>query len=50
MPPKYFIIIVKNIMLKNTGFLYVWKETLVLCGFTALFILLSVKKFKIRLE
>ncbi|MFA4839818.1 MAG: ABC transporter permease [Candidatus Neomarinimicrobiota bacterium] len=50
MPPKYFIVIIKNIMLKNTGFLYVWKETLVLCGFIVLFILLSVKKFKIRLE
>lgn len=50
MPPKYFIIIIKNIMLKGTGLLYVWKETLVLCGMTVFFILLSMKRFKIRLE
>jgi ABC-2 type transport system permease protein len=50
MPPKYFIIILKNIMLKGTGILFIWKETLFLLGVTILFILLSIKKFKIRLE
>jgi len=50
MPPKYYIIIVKNIMLKGTGFFYVWKETLVLIGMTIFFIMLSIKKFKVRLE
>ena len=50
MPPKYFIIIIKNIMLKGTGFGYVWKETLILTGMILLFLALSVKKFKIRLE
>jgi ABC-2 type transport system permease protein len=50
MPPKYFIIIIKNIMLKGTGFSYVWKETLVLLGMTIFFIAMSVRKFKIRLE
>jgi ABC-2 type transport system permease protein len=50
MPPKYFIIIIKNIMLKGTGILYVWKETLILCGMTVFFIILSIKRFKIRLE
>ncbi len=50
MPPKWFIIIIRNIMLKGTGLLYIWKETLILFIFTAFFILLSVKKFKIRLE
>jgi ABC-2 type transport system permease protein len=50
MPPKYFIIIVKNIMLKGTGITFVWKETLILFGMMILFIALSVKKFKIRLE
>jgi ABC-2 type transport system permease protein len=49
MPPKYFIIIIKDIMLKGNGFIYIWKETLVLAGFTLLFILLSMRKFKIRL-
>ncbi len=50
MPPKYYIIIVKNIMLKGTGILYVWKETLVLIGMTLFFIILSINKFKERLE
>ncbi len=50
MPSKWFIIIVKNIMLKGLGMGYVWKETLILIGMTALFILLSVKKFNIRLN
>lgn len=50
MPPKYFIIIIKNIMLKGSGLLYVWKETLILVGMIVLFVALSIRKFKIRLE
>ncbi|MFC1733878.1 ABC transporter permease, partial [candidate division KSB1 bacterium] len=50
MPPRWFIIIIKNIMLKGVGFAYVWKETLILIAMMILFIGLSVKKFKIRLE
>lgn len=50
MPPRWFIEILKNIMIKGNGFLYVWKETLILTGMTFLFILISIKKFKIRLE
>ncbi|MFH1160800.1 MAG: ABC transporter permease [bacterium] len=49
MPPMYFITIIKSIMLKGNGFFYIWKETLILMGFTLFFILLSIKKFKIRL-
>lgn len=49
-PPKWFIVILKNIMLKGVGFEYIWKETLIIMGMTALYIGLSVKKFKIRLE
>lgn len=50
MPPKWFITIIRNIMLKGTGFLFIWKETLILVAFTVFFIGMSVKKFKIRLE
>jgi ABC-2 type transport system permease protein len=50
MPPRWFIVIVKNIMLKGTGFNYIWFETSVLTLMTGLFIFLSYKKFKIRLE
>ena len=49
-PPKYFIVILKNIMLKGVGIEYVWKETLVLIAMTFGFIVLSLKKFKIRLQ
>ncbi|NOY50100.1 MAG: ABC transporter permease [Chlorobi bacterium] len=50
MPSKWFIIIVKNIMLKGVGIGYFWKETLILLAMTVFFILMSVKKFKTRLE
>lgn len=50
MPPRWFIIIIKNIMLKGTGLQFVWKETLVLIAMTVVFIAISAKKFKIRLE
>ncbi len=50
MPPRYFITIIKNIMIKGTGFLYVWKETLVLIVMTVIFMALSIRNFKLRLE
>jgi ABC-2 type transport system permease protein len=49
MPPKYFITIIKDIMLKGNSIIYVWKETLIMILFTMTFIMLSIKKFKIRL-
>jgi ABC-2 type transport system permease protein len=50
LPPRYFIVIIKNIMIKGTGFIYVWKETLILIAFTVVFIVLSIRNFKIRLQ
>ena len=50
MPPRWFILIIKSIMLKGTGLAYFWKETLILIAMTLVFILASVKKFKIRLS
>jgi ABC-2 type transport system permease protein len=49
-PAKWFIIIIKGIMLKGVGIQFIWKETLILVGMTIFFIGLSVKKYKIRLE
>lgn len=49
-PAKWFIIIIKGIMLKGVGIHFIWKETLILLGMTVFFIALSVKKYKIRLE
>lgn len=49
-PAKWFIIIIKAIMLKGATIDIIWKETLILIGMTLFFILLSIKKYKIRLE
>jgi len=50
MPARYFIDIVKNIMIKGSGIGIVWKETLVIVGMTVFFLIMSIKKFKVRLE
>lgn len=49
-PSKWYYIIIKSIMIKGLGFAAIWKETLVLFGMTAFLMVLSLKKFKIRLE
>src|SRR5690606_14101979 len=49
-PAKWFIIIIKGIMLKGIGLGFLWKETLVLGAMTLFFIGLSIKSYKIRLE
>jgi len=50
MPTKWFIIIVKDIMLKGVGMAHIWQETLIIFGMTLFFIGVSVRKFKTRLE
>jgi ABC-2 type transport system permease protein len=49
-PAKWFILIIKGIMLKGVGMAFVWKETLILLGMTLFFIGISTYKYKIRLE
>lgn len=49
-PAKWFIIIIKNIMLKGTGFGAISFETGVLALIIVLLTSIAVKKFKIRLE
>lgn len=49
-PARWFLVIVRSIMLKDSGLLFLWKETLVLLVMTLGFIALSVKNFKVRLE
>ena len=49
-PAKWFIIILKNIMLKGVGWAFVWKETLILTGMLFFFIVVSIKNYKVRLE
>ncbi len=50
MPPRWFIVILKDIMLKGNGIQYIWDETLILVGMTVFFLVVSIKKFKVRLE
>ena len=49
-PAKWYIIITKGIMIKGVGVWGVWKETLIIAAMTLLFIFLSIKRFKIRLQ
>ena len=49
-PAKWYILMVKAIMLKGLGIASVWKENLVLLGMTLLFLGISIKRFNIRLE
>jgi ABC-2 type transport system permease protein len=49
-PAKWFYYIVRDVMIKGLTFDYIWKETLVLVGMTLFFMVLSLKKFKTRLE
>lgn len=50
MPTRWFIIILKNIMLKGVGITYFWKETLIIFSMALLFVGLSIKKFSVRLQ
>lgn len=49
-PAKWFIIIIRSIILKGVGMEILWKETLILMLLTVFFVTISVKRFKIRLE
>jgi len=49
MPSRWFIIIIKAIMMKGSDIMFLWRETLILVGLTLFFIAMSVKKFKVRL-
>lgn len=49
-PARWFIMVVKTIMIKGLGGVYILKETLILTGFIIFFLALSIKKFKNRLE
>jgi ABC-2 type transport system permease protein len=50
MPPRWFISALKTIMLKGEGIAYVWKEMAIMLSMSMFFIVVSIKKFKVRLE
>ena len=49
-PARWFLVIVRSIMLKDSGLLFLWKETLILLVMTIGFIALSIRSFKVRLN
>lgn len=49
-PAKWFIIMVKKIMIQGDGFMSVAGELAILCGMAALLLFLSIKSFKTRLQ
>ncbi len=49
-PAKWFIVIIKSIMLKGAGFGTIAFETYVIAFITLILVILTIKKFKIRLE
>ncbi len=48
-PAKWYIIIVKGVMIKGIGMEQIWKEILILLAMTGIFLIISIKRFKIRL-
>lgn len=50
MPPRWFLSALKDVMLKGVGISYIWKELLILSGMLLVFIIISVRKFQIRLD
>jgi ABC-2 type transport system permease protein len=49
-PAKYFIVVVKSIMLKGAGFSLIWKETIVMLGMLLFLLVISIGRLKTRLE
>ena len=49
-PAKWFIIIIKAIMLKGSSFALIWKETIIIITMTIIYTVISIRKYKIRLE
>jgi len=50
MPPRWFIDALKQVMLKGNGLAYIWPNILILSAMTTVFLVLSIKKFRLRLE
>jgi ABC-2 type transport system permease protein len=48
-PAKWYIIIVKGVMIKGIDVTQIWQELLILVVMTTVFLTISIKRFKIRL-
>jgi len=48
-PAKWYYTIVKSVMIKGLGVSAIWKELLILSGMMLFFLVVAIRKFKIRL-
>ncbi len=48
-PARWYITIIKDIMIKGVGINEILKETLIILGMTLFFVFVSIKRFRIRL-
>jgi ABC-2 type transport system permease protein len=49
-PARWFLLVVRGIMIKGAGLATLWQETLVLIGMTLFFLVVGSRKLAIRLE
>jgi ABC-2 type transport system permease protein len=49
-PGRWFVTIIRSIMLKGAGLEVLWRETLILMGMALLLLVASTRSFKERLE
>jgi ABC-2 type transport system permease protein len=49
-PAKWYIIAVKNVMIKGLGIAFIWKETAIMLLMILFLLAVSIKRFKIRLQ
>ncbi len=49
-PARWFLVVVRSVMLKDAGLMMLWKETLILVFMMTAFVGLSIANFKSRLE
>lgn len=49
-PASWYYVMIKNVMIKETGLTVIWKELLILSAMMVFFFIVAMKKFKIRLD
>jgi ABC-2 type transport system permease protein len=49
-PAKWFVVVIREILLKGVGLADLWLETLILVGMGAVFLFASALSFNVRLE
>ncbi|NIR51781.1 ABC transporter permease [candidate division KSB1 bacterium] len=49
-PARYFLVVIRGIMLKGNTLIHVWPELAILAGISVALVAISAKKFKVTLE